>query len=174
MKNPYVRLRELCGLTQKAFCERNDFGKMTMVYLEAGIYTKVSERQNIALGKECANRGVDARSILSDEYGTESLTGAYMQWRSDRRKNAPERADFPTKLRSSAEVSPIANFVKDMTGSMQRFCKVVKVQPATITRYAKGETASMPRELRTALEEMGYTNITELAKAQADWIQETL
>jgi hypothetical protein len=117
---------------------------------------------------------VDARSILSDEYGTESLTVAYMQWRSERRKNAPERADFPNRLRSSAEVSPMANFVKDMTGSMQRFCKVVKVQPATITRYAKGETASMPRELRTALEEMGYSQIVELAKAQADWIQETL
>jgi hypothetical protein len=68
----------------------------------------------------------------------------------------------------------MANFVKDTTVSMQRFCKVVKVQPATITRYAKGETASMPRELRTALQEMGYANIAGLEKAQADWVQETL
>lgn len=172
MKNPYVRLRELCGLTQKAFCQRNDFGKMTMVYLEAGMYTKVSERQNIALGKECANRGVDAKSILQAEYGTESLTVAYMLWRSEQRKNSG--LILPTTFRSTTTNSPVAMFVADSTGSMQRFCKTVKIQPATMTRYAKGETASMPRELRTALEEMGYTATAALEKAQADWVQETL
>lgn len=174
MKNPYVRLRELCGLTQKAFCERNGFGKMTMVYLEAGMYTKVSERQNIALGKECSQRGVDAKAVLKDEYGTESLTVAYMQWRTERRKNAPERADFPETFRSTTANSPMSFFVADMTGSMQRFCKVVKIQPATVTRYAKGETMKMPKELRTALEEMGFDRIAELEKLQSQWVQEGL
>lgn len=171
MKNPYVRLRELCGLTQKAFCDRNDFGKMTMVYLEAGMYTKVSERQNIALGKECANRGVDAKAVLADEYGTESLTVAYMMWRSQQRKNT--NIEWP-QICSTDKKSAIDCFVADTCGSMQRFCKTVKIQPATMTRYAKGETVSMPKELRIALEEMGYKNIAQLEKAQSDWVQETL
>lgn len=175
MKNPYVRLRELCGLTQKAFAERNGFGKMTMVYLEAGIYPKISERQNIALGKECAERHVNAREILLEEYGVESLLVAYSKWRSQARKSAPERAEFPQPpFRSTEQLSPMHFFVKGMTGSMQRFAKVLKVPPVTIMRYVRGETMTMPKELETAFEEMGYGFIEELRKAQMKWVQETL
>lgn len=175
MKNPYVRLRELCGLTQKAFAERNDFGKMTMVYLEAGIYPKISDRQNIALGRECAERHVDARAILLEEYGVESLLVAYSKWRTLARRNAPERADFPhPPFKSTEALSPMHFFVKNMTGSMQRFAKVVKVPPVTVMRYVRGETRSMPKELETALSEMTYGWVAELRKAQEAWIQETL
>jgi hypothetical protein len=172
MKNPYVRLRELCGLTQKAFCERNDFGKMTMVYLEAGIYTSVSERQNIALGKECANRGVDAKAILADEYGTESLTVAYSKWRTEERKTI-ETSSFPTKYASVGEKSPMEVFAREVAGSIQRFCKTLKVQPATLNRYMRGETISMPKELLTAFSEIGF-NSSKLEEAQSQWVQETL
>jgi DNA-binding XRE family transcriptional regulator len=37
VKNPYVRLRELCGTSQKGFAAKHGFGKMTMVYLESGM-----------------------------------------------------------------------------------------------------------------------------------------
>jgi hypothetical protein len=30
-KNPYVRLRELCGTSQKGFATKHGFGKMKMV-----------------------------------------------------------------------------------------------------------------------------------------------
>ena len=172
MKNPYVRLRELCGLTQYAFCQRNDFGKMTMVYLEAGIYTGISERQNIALGKECANRGVDAKAILADEYGTESLTVAYSLWRTAERKKI-DTTTYPTKYPSVGEASPMEVFVRTVAGSVQRFCKTVKVQPATLNRYMRGITQTMPKELVVAFDEIGF-DCTQLCKAQADWVQETL
>ena len=172
MKNPYVRLRELCGLTQKSFCERNDFGKMTMVYLEAGIYTSISERQNIALGKECANRGVDAKDILKDEYGTESLTVAYSKWRTEERKTIDSTA-FPKEYPSVGEKSPMEVFARTVAGSIQRFCKTLKVQPATLNRYMRGETISMPRELATAFDEIGF-DCTKLCEAQNQWVQEQL
>jgi len=172
MKNPYVRLGELCGLTQHAFCERNDFGKMTMVYLEAGMYTGVSERQNIALGKECANRGVDAKSILSDEYGTESLTVAYSKWRTAERKKI-DTTTYPTKYPSVGEASPLEVFVRTVAGTVQRFCKTVKIQPATLNRYMRGLTQTVPKELAQAFEDIGF-DCTKLCEAQAAWVQETL
>lgn len=172
MKNPYIRLRELCGLTQKAFCERNDFGKMTMVYLEAGIYTGVSERQNIALGKECANRGVDAKAILSDEYNTESLAVAYSKWRTQERKSI-DSTTFPNKYASVGEKSPMEVFARTVAGSIQRFCKTLKVQPATLNRYMRGQTVSMPKELCHAFDEVGF-DYGNLEKAQSQWVQETL
>jgi hypothetical protein len=172
MKNPYIRLRELCGLTQKAFCERNDFGKMTMVYLEAGIYTRVSERQNLALGKECAQRGVDAKGILADEYGTESLTVAYSFWRTAERKSI-DTANYPKEHAAVGDKSPMEVFVGKVANSTQRFCKTLKIQPTTLNRYAKGLTYKMPRELKTAFEEIGY-NYAALEKAQEAWVQETL
>jgi DNA-binding XRE family transcriptional regulator len=172
MKNPYVRLRELCGLTQKTFCERNDFGKMTMVYLEAGIYTNVSDRQNIALGKECANRGVDAKAILKDEYGTESLAVAYSKWRTAERKSI-DTTSYPKEYRSVGEQSPMEVFARQVAGSIQRFCKTLKVQPATLNRYMRGQTIGMPKELAQAFSEIGF-DTTALVKAQAQWVQEQL
>jgi DNA-binding XRE family transcriptional regulator len=172
MKNPYTRLRELCGLTQKAFCERNDFGKMTMVYLEAGIYTSVSDRQNIALGRECANRGIDARAILNEEFGTESLAVAYSKWRTAERKNI-DTTNYPTEHRAVGEQSPMEVFARTVAGSIQRFCKTLKVQPATLNRYMRGQTISMPKELSQAFEEMGF-DCTKLCEAQAQWVQEQL
>jgi hypothetical protein len=172
MKNPYIRLRELCGLTQKAFCERNDFGKMTMVYLEAGIYTSISERQNIALGKECANRGVDAKAILKDEYGTESLTVAYKMWRMEERLKIDTEA-YPTKYPAVGEKSPMEVFARTVAGSIQRFCKTFKIQPATLNRYMRGQTVSMPKELAQAFNEAGFDH-RKLEEAQAAWVQETL
>lgn len=172
MKNPYVRLRELCGLTQKAFCERNDFGKMTMVYLDTGIYTDVSERQNVALGYECANRGVDAKAILKDEYGTESLTVAYKLWRSEERKKL-DTTQFPNKYPSLGEKGPMEVFARTVATSIQRFCKTFKVQPATLNRYMRGQTVSMPKELINAFDDIGY-NWLPLSNAQSVWVQETL
>jgi hypothetical protein len=172
MKNPYIRLRELCGLTQKAFCERNDFGKMTMVYLEAGIYTSVSERQNVSLGYECANRGVDAKAILLDEYGTESLTVAYSKWRTEERK-AIDTQTFPSSYPSLGEKSPMEVFARTVAGSIQRFCKTFKVQPTTLNRYMRGQTISMPKEVINAFDDIGF-NWVPLSNAQSVWVQETL
>ena len=171
MKNPYVRLRELCGTSQKAFAAKHGFGKMTMVYLESGMYTRVSDRQNVSLGKECDEKGVDARQILAEEYSSETLNEAFWKWRThERRENAPVvLAKASSTFYSNSDVSPISQLVSDTTGSLQGFCKLLKVPSITVSRYAKGETATMPSELREALAEARYPFINELEAAQEKW-----
>jgi len=171
-KNPYVRLRELCGLSQKKFADKHSFGKMTMVYLESGMYTGVSDRQSIALGRECAEKGVDAKRVLEDEFGAVSLNDAYLAWRSaDRRLRAPSvLAKVAPPFVGDAEVSPVGRFVAETTGSLQGFCKLLKVPSITMTRYMRGETLTFPEALREALEDVRYPHVDALEKAQADWL----
>lgn len=171
MKNPYVRLRELCGISQKAFAAKHEFGKMTMVYLESGMYTRVSDRQNIALGRECSDKGVDAKRILEEEYQSSTLNEAFWKWRShERRENAPVvLAKASSNFDSTGDVSPVNQLISETTGSVQGFCKLLKVPSITITRYAKGETLTMPQELREALNEARYPFIKQLEIAQQNW-----
>ena len=171
-KNPYVRLRELCGLSQKKFADKHGFGKMTMVYLESGMYTGVSDRQNVALGRECAEKNVDAHKVLEDEYGTGSLNEAYLAWRSaDRKLRAPAiLAKVAPPFLGDEETSPLGVFVRDTTGSLQGFCKLLKVPSITMTRYMRGETVSFPEALREALGDVKYPHVDALEKAQADWL----
>lgn len=170
-KNPYVRLRELCGSSQKGFATKHGFGKMTMVYLEAGMYTRVSDRQSIALGKECNEKGVDAHEVLRTDYNAASLNEAYLAWRSaDRKLKAPtvlEKASPP--FGGDVETSPVAQFVKDTTGSLQGFCKLLKIPSITMTRYIRGETSTVPDALWEAMKDVGYPHMEALANAQADW-----
>jgi DNA-binding XRE family transcriptional regulator len=173
MKNPYVRLRELCGTTQKGFATKYGFGKMTMVYLESGMYTRVSDRQSIALGRECNEKGVDAHEVLREEYGAASLNEAYLAWRSeDRKLRAPEvLAKAGPPFTGSEEISPVEQFVKDTTGSLQGFCKLLKVPSITMTRYIRGETIRVPDALLEALEDVKYPHTRALVYAQADWME---
>ena len=171
MQNPYVRLRELCGMSQKAFATKHSFGKMTMVYLESGMYTAVSDRQNQALGKECYEKGVDAKKVLASEFEAASLNEAYQQWRvAERREKAPsvlEKVSPP--FVGDSELSPVACFVRNTTGSLQGFCKVLKIPSITMSRYMRGETMTMPVELRAALSDVGWPFVDELDTAQAKW-----
>ena len=171
-KNPYIRLRELCGSSQKGFATKYGFGKMTMVYLESGMYTRVSDRQSIALGRECNEKGVDAHEILREEYGAASLNEAYLGWRSeDRRLKAPEvLAKASPPFGGDVDVSPVAQFVKDTAGSLQGFCKLLKIPSITMTRYIRGETITVPDALVSALEDVKYPHTGALIDAQANWI----
>ena len=171
-KNPYIRLRELCGSSKKGFAAKHGFGKMTMVYLESGMYTRVSDRQSIALGTECHEKGVEAREILREEYGAASLNEAYLAWRSeDRKVRAPSvLAKAAPPFVGDTDVSPVAQFVKDTAGSLQGFCKLLKVPSITMTRYIRGETITVPDAFVSALEDVKYPHTGALIDAQANWI----
>lgn len=171
MKNPYVRLRELCGMSQKAFAAKHGFGKMTMVYLEAGMYTAVSDRQNQALGKECYEKGVDAKTVLFEEFEAYSLDQAYQQWRvGERQEHAPTvLAKVSPPFVGDSELSPVGCLVRDTTGSLQGFCKVLKLPSITMSRYMRGDTKAMPVELRTALVDAKFPFVKELETGQAKW-----
>jgi hypothetical protein len=172
-KNPYVRLRELCGISQKGFATKHSFGKMTMVYLESGMYTRVSDRQSIALGKECDEKGVNGREILREEYGFDSLNEAYLAWRSeDRKLRAPEvLAKAAPPFMGDELLSPVGRFVQDTAGSLQGFCKLLKVPSITMTRYIRGETSTVPDAFWFALEDIKYPHAQELADAQFSWLE---
>lgn len=135
------------------------------------MYTRVSDRQNIALGKECDEKGVNARQVLAEEYSSNTLNEAFWKWRShERRENAPVvLAKASSTFYSNSDVSPVSQLVSDTTGSLQGFCKLLKVPSITVSRYAKGETAMMPSELREALQEAGYPFSTNLEVAQKKW-----
>jgi hypothetical protein len=172
LKNPYVRLRELCGTSQKGFATKHSFGKMTMVYLESGMYTRVSDRQSIALGRECNEKGINAQEVLREEFGAASLNEAYLAWRSeDRKLRAPAvltKASPP--FVSSDDVSPVSQFVKDTAGSLQGFCKLLKIPSITMTRYIRGETITVPDAFVSALEDVKYPHTGALIDAQTNWI----
>jgi DNA-binding XRE family transcriptional regulator len=171
-KNPYVRLREMCGISQKGFATKYGFGKMTMVYLESGMYTRVSDRQSIALGRECDEKGVDAREMLREEYGAGSLNEAYLAWRSeDRKLRAPAvLAKVSPPFTGTEETSPVEQFVRETAGSLQGFCKLLKVPSITMTRYIRGETISVPDALLSALEDVKYPHTIALIDAQENWV----
>jgi len=173
-KNPYMRLIELCGVTQKKFGDKYGFAKITLTYLSSGCYTKVSDRQSISLGKECAEKGVEAKKFLQEEYGVSSLNEAYLAWRSeDRRVRAPSiLAKASPPFEGDSETSPLGNFVKDTTGSFQGFSKLLKLPPITMTRYLRGETAKVPDALLSALEDVKYPHAQALFDAQAAWQEE--
>lgn len=158
-------------MSQKGFAAKHGFGKMTMVYLESGMYTRVSDRQNKALAVECVEKGVDGKAVLVEEYGVASLNDAYLAWRvAERREHAPVvLAKVSPPFVGSVGVSPVAQFVKDTTGSLQGFCKLLKVPSITMSRYIKGDTLSMPSELREALVDAGFPFTESLAEAQMMW-----
>jgi hypothetical protein len=68
------------------------------------------------------------------------------------------------------KTSPVACFVRDTAGSLQGFCKLLKVPSITMTRYIRGETVTIPQALLEALEDVKYPHTAALIDAQADWI----
>jgi hypothetical protein len=70
----------------------------------------------------------------------------------------------------SDDVSPVAQFVKDTAGSLQGFCKLLKIPSITMTRYIRGETVRVPDALLEALEDVKYPHTWTLIDAQDNWV----
>jgi hypothetical protein len=115
---------------------------------------------------------VDARGVLREEFGAGSLNEAYLAWRSeDRKLRAPEvLAKASPPFTGDEEVSPVERFVKDTAGSLQGFCKLLKIPSITMTRYIRGETVSVPDALLSALEDVKYPHTIALIDAQENWV----
>lgn len=172
--NPYREIRKRLGVSQVDFRTKYEFGKMTMVYLESGMYTKVSERQQDAIFDLAREHYFDLREFLLREYQSDSLNEAYKKWQRDaRQRNARaqlERAKPPFPF--TREHSPLFFVIRDCFESLQQFCKVLKVPSITISRHLDGQTRSIPAILAEALSESGYSQAPALLDAQANWMQE--
>lgn len=170
MDNPYRRLRELTLTSQLDFGKKHGFSKTTMSYVEAGVFPEISERLNIALGNECFEKQVDAKSVLLAEYGTESLDEAYAKWQhSEREQVAGQFQHRPREVKFDSEESPFHVFTIDIAGSRQGFCKMLKVPAATVMRYAEGTTHTMPKSIEDALREVKYPFLADLLALQNNW-----
>jgi len=170
--NPYAFLRKQAGYTQAAFCDEFGFAKQTLISIEQGVYAELSDRMLEAIYNACAIKGLDRGSLLAVEYGTDSLREAYFDYRLSERRDVPDAIKNYMPMSWTAEMSPMAAFVAQTTGSMQGFAKKLKVQTATILRYASGEQPMMPMPLREALVDCNYRHLGLLEKNQQEWIRD--
>lgn len=172
MINPYRRLLEATGMSQRQFAKYADMSLTALTYVLTGQPGEISEWQNNQMARACLERGVDAKAILRHEYGGQALGAAYQQWRiRDREDNADVFRLSLSSLRSDAPESPFAQFITRTTGSQQAFCKQLHVPPSHVHRFAEGKTLTMPGEIRDALLDVGHGNgwLTELQRMQDDW-----
>jgi hypothetical protein len=172
--NPFREIRRRLGVSQMDFRTRYEFGKMTMVYLETGMYTQVSERQENAIFDLAREYYFDVLEFLRREFQSDSLNEAYKKWQSHARQTDAraqlERVQPPFPF--TKDHSPLFFVIRDCFGSVQHFCKVLKVPSITISRHLDGQTLSIPAALAEALVESGYSEAPALMDAQADWVRE--
>lgn len=173
MKNPYKRLRSLCGITQANFAQKYRISKMAIVYVEAGVPGAVSDRLNEALAKECDEKGVDAKGVLQGEYDSWDLDKAYWDWQRHERQTVKGVFElvgppFP----HTPQKSPFQCLLEATFGNGEAFGKNMKVQPELVRRYAEGRTDAMPSELYVAFGDVGFPYLRELIEVQAAWTQE--
>lgn len=170
--NPYAYLRMKAGLSQRKFCAEFKFAKQTLVGIEKGFYPTLSTRMIDAISFACDNANVDIAAELSDVYLTPYITRAYEAWRIKDRDGAllatwrPEPFDLFDRKRSPMEL-----FVDQTIGSVQGFAKMLKIPPATLSRYMRGEQAMMPTSIFTALEAVKYPYLRELQASQREWVK---
>lgn len=171
MENPFRRLRELTRTSQKDFASKYDFAKTTMTYIESGQYPDLSEYQIDSLAQECEATHVNAKQVLADEYNGQDLNTAYHTWQTGERIQIASQVRLvsPTEGTILPPISPFDYFVKDVAGSVQAFCKMLKVPAASVTRYAKGQTKTMPLAIRQALGEVQYPYMQELTAQMDRW-----
>jgi len=167
MRNPYKFLRERAGYTQKRFCEEFDFAKQTLISIEQGVYSELSDRMLFAIMHACDRAGINSMDELKAEYDTQFLIVAYHEYR------VYERSQFKIGYTpvTGDNKSPMELFVESTTGSVQGLAKKLKVQTAIILAYMTGKQKEMPIPLQEALSDAGYAHTVTLMKYQNDWIK---
>lgn len=167
--NPYALLRRRTGMSYRDFAKQYNFSNQTIVLIEQGAYADLSDRQILALGRACHEKGIDAKAELLAAFGVPTLSEAYQNWQKAERFSLQFKlAKIKPKV-GTPVVSPGFQFVKDVTGSLQGFAKLLKVQPATVARWSNGVQAGMPRKLREALEDAQYPYIELLSELHEKW-----
>jgi len=168
--NPFKRLRELTGASQKGFAESWELSKTAMTYIESGQLVDLSDNMIVALGQECYEQGINAKQVLKDEYNAESLQDAYHSWQSNERMGNAHLFQVPITGTAELPTSPFATLIQDVAGTQQKFCKLLKVPAASVMRYASGDTQTMPRAVEDALTQVRFPYLSELKQVQEQWL----
>jgi len=160
--NPFKKLRQEAGYTQKRFCDEFGFSKQTLISIEAGVYADLSDRMLAAIVSVCDSKGV--------KYG--DIAKEYELWRLSERQGVPDAIKNYNPTVWDEKTSPMGFFIAQTTGSVQGFAKKLKVQTSTLLRYVSGEQPDMPMPLRVALVDSDYKHLGRLEKAQMDWVRD--
>lgn len=166
--NPYLHLRKRAGYTQRAFCDEFDFAKQTIILIEHGTYTELSDRMIRAIEQACYHAGFDPHVELEHEYGSKDVQKSYELWKTYQRAKITLRH---VPVEGTEDSSPVMELVKGATGTVQGFSKTIKVPPTTLLRYARGEQDMMPMCIREALIDCNYQHISRLEELQLKWKQ---
>lgn len=168
--NPFELLLKRCNTSEGEFRRRFGFAKQTLVDTTAGTYTKVPDQLNLALGRLCAEKGVEAAVELEMNYGETGLDDAYVVWQAQTR--AANRAPFltvtPDDFRGSSVTNPAAAFVSAAASNPTRFSKELLVPPQTVRRWVSLGSA-LPATIREALHQIAYPYVRELDAALTAW-----
>lgn len=173
MENPYRRIRELTKIGQRDFAKQYNFSRTYIMFIESGQVPYITDDARSALVLAAMQAGVDIQDVLNYEYNGEDLRMAYTTWQANERTAAAYlfQNALPQHGSIMPAISPFTLLIKDVTrnGSAQRFCKILKVPSATVTRYERGAAAFMPSVIREALNGVRYPYIDELADLQFEW-----
>lgn len=168
--NPYKRLRELTLTSQKDFAAKYEMSKTAMTYIESGQLYSLSDHMIVSLGQECAERHVNAKVTLMDEYGVATLQEAYQNWKSTERMQNAHLFQHPVSWTPGTVRSPFDVYVEDSAGTRQKFCKLLKVPASAVQLYAQGKILTMPKAIEEALIQVRFPYLKELKDLQTQWL----
>lgn len=168
--NPYKRLRELTLTSQKDFAAKYEMSKTAMTYIESGQLASLSEHMIVSLGQECAERHINAKVTLMDEYGVSTLQEAYQNWKSLERMQNAHLFQKPINWTPGTVRSPFDVYVEDSTGTRQKFCKLLKVPASAVQLYAQGKIRTMPKAIEEALVQVRFPYLQALKDLQIEWL----
>jgi DNA-binding XRE family transcriptional regulator len=144
--SPFKRLREISGLTTRAFAAEAGISRQAIANLEAGMYQEVPLRANTTLAAVCREHGIPAGQILTAEYGQGKLNAAMDVWKQQKRAEI-DLHDWP--VLTIREI--MARF-----SSPGAFCRDLCIPSSAIYHLHYGKTDQVPDVIIEALKDAGY------------------
>lgn len=171
--NPVSRILQLASTSELAFRRTYGFSKQFMVDVTAGTYTQLSDRLHETLKDLVTKKGVDVRGLLRDEYQTDTLDAAYLDWQREQRIEVRDKFLAVKPEPGTVELPPAHFFVKYTSGSPTTFSKELKVPPQTVRRWVSGQikNGQMPEAIADALIEISYPYLDALDRMQRVWTE---
>jgi len=171
MLSPVARILKASSIGNSRFAKTYRLSRGTVTYSVAGTYVDLPGRVVDALFEVTEDKDVDMREIYR-EYGATTLPEAYTNWQEvERKTQAAHLGQVAPPFRFTAKDSPAYLWIQDLYGSTETFAKALKLPTATVNRWVRGETISMPAVIEKALREVKYPYFVELLSTQAHWTQ---
>ena len=164
-ENPVDYLIRRLGVSKLAFTRKYRLGENHLLLLSQGRKESVSPTIEDFLRSAYADKGLKYEEILEDHYSTTDLDEAYQAWIKQARSETDMRVRIPVK----AEVSPWQSIVNQI-GSVSATSKLLKVRFIAVRKYLT--SATMPQAIREALNDIGWTGIDRLDRAQRRYFGE--